>query len=191
MQCSHSYYTILFRGCLQTSIVGYLRLGHVRSETSLCSRSYITEVTIQLTICNDSECDFEQIFHGRNFFSLYLYYNKKPYQRQGVCDTYITVHIYLRNTLSLVRIQSVSTVQNTISKPRLFIFQSSYEYQPPSFATYIVWLFCQFLTFHFCGSKGFSYGKKNFESDNIQRSILVRCRLGKLAFFIIATPVTA
>ena len=87
-------------------------------------------------------------------------------------------------TPNLVNKYNARTVQKITSRPMLFIFQSSYEYQPPSSATYIVWLFCQFLTFHFCGSKGFSYGKKNFESDNIQRSILVRCRLGKLAFFI-------
>ena len=34
------------------------------------------------------------------------------------------------------------------------------------------------------------YWQKFFYLKNIQRSILVRCRLGKLAFFIIATPIT-
>ena len=130
-------------------------------------------------------------FMGRIFFSLYLYYNKKPYQRQGTCDTYITVHFYFLNTFNFDRIYKESTVQKTISKPILFIsFQSSYEYQPPSSATYIVSIFCQFLTYHFCGSKGSSWGKKNFESVNIQHSILVRCRLGKLSVFIIASPTT-
>ena len=46
--------------------------------------------------------------------------------------------------------QSVSTVQNTISKPRLFMI---------------------------------FYWQKFFYLKNIQRSFLVRCRLGKLAFF--------
>ena len=30
---------------------------------------------------------------GRNFFSLYLYYNKKPYQRQGNVTLIDVVHI--------------------------------------------------------------------------------------------------
>ena len=91
------------------------------------------------------------IFHGRNFFSLYCNYNKKPLHMAGACDTYFTVYIYLRNTLSLVNMQSVNIVQNTISKPRLFMI---------------------------------FYWQKFFYLKNIQRSFLVRCRLGKLAFFI-------
>ena len=87
---------------------------------------------------------------GENFFSLQYYYNKKPLLMAGACDTYLTVYIYLRNTLSLVNMQSVSTVQNTISKPRLFMI---------------------------------FYWQKFFYLKNIQRSFLVRCRLGKLAFF--------
>ena len=94
---------------------------------------------------------------GENFFSLQYYYNKKPYQRQGNCDTYLTVYIYLRNTLSLVNMQSVSTVQNTISKPMLFMI---------------------------------FYWQKFFYLKNIQRSFLVRCRLGKLAVFIYASLAT-
>ena len=58
---------------------------------------------------------------GKNFFSLYSYYNKKPYQRQGVCDTYITVHFYFLNTFNFDRIYKENTVQNTISNPMLFM----------------------------------------------------------------------
>ena len=77
------------------------------------------------------------------------------------------------------------TVQKTTSKPILFIsFQSSYAHHKPSSVRCTVWLFCQFLTYRFCGSRRSSWGKKNFESDYIQHSILGRCRLGKLAFFI-------
>ena len=59
--------------------------------------------------------------HGRNFFSLYLYYNKKPLLMAGACDTYITVHSYFLNTFNFDRIYKESTVQNTISNPMLFM----------------------------------------------------------------------
>ena len=88
-----------------------------------------------------------KFFMGRNFFSLYVYYNKKPYQRQGACDTYLPVFSYdiplkipIKNkacitqtkgkpylfnhflkTPILVKMYSARTVQKTTSNPMLFM----------------------------------------------------------------------